>query len=139
VRLARESTNLAAAHTNVSVKRTTPKQIIQVSTNILVRTNFEATAPPQTAAPTISSNAIPSAPPAATGTNSAAPAPSPSPFSDLKLQSIIYRNENPVALINGQMVLVGDEVRKARVVKIDRRSIVVERNGETNEMRLPRL
>ncbi len=69
-------------------------------------------------------------------TNTAAPPP---PFADLKLQSIIFRVEKPAALVNGEMVFVGDSIRGARIVKIELQSVTVERNGETHELRLPRL
>ena len=67
------------------------------------------------------------------------PAAPPSPFADLKLRSIIYREDKPAAVINGDMLYVGDEIRGARVVRIERSSVTVERKGETNELRLPRL
>src|SRR6266699_3650037 len=69
----------------------------------------------------------------------AEPAPPPSSFADLKLRSIIYREDKPAAVINGDMLYVGDEIRGARVVRIERYSVTVERKGETNELRLPRL
>ena len=79
-------------------------------------------------------NAAALAPP----TNVAAPTP-PSPFADLKLQSIIFSEDKRAAGINGELLYVGDEIRGARVRKIERQSVTVERNGETNVLRLPRL
>jgi hypothetical protein len=72
-------------------------------------------------------------------TNLAEPPAPPSPFADLKLQSIIYREDKPAAVINGEMLFVGDEIRGARVTGIERSSVTVERKGETNELRMPRL
>ena len=94
--------------------------------------------------PAASSDSPVSAPPAsaavaASPTNVAAPPLPPSPFADLKLQSLIFREHKPAAVINSEMLFVGDEIRGARVLKIQRQSVTVERNGETNELRLPRL
>jgi hypothetical protein len=72
-------------------------------------------------------------------TNVAGSSAPPSPFADLKLQSIIYRENKPAAVINGEMLFVGDEIRGARVTGIERSSVTVERKGGTNELRLPRL
>src|SRR5204862_3567862 len=94
------------------------KQLIKVSTNIVVRTNLVA--PPQSEAPAqaVSSNAPVSAPPTnaaalASPTNVAAPEPPPSPFADLKLQSIIFSEDKRAAGINGELLYVGDEIRGA--------------------------
>jgi len=117
------------------------KSAIQVSTNIVVRTNVAVTPKLEAdarSAPTnasISTSQTTAAAPAA-ATEPAAP---PSPFADLKLRSIIYREDKPAAVINGDMLYVGDEIGGARVVRIERSSVTVERKGETNELRLPRL
>ena len=116
--------------------RSSPRtSIIQVSTNIVVRTNVTVAPKPGgelRSAPT-------NAPIATAPADAAAPAPPPSPVADLKLRSIIYREDRPAAVINGDMVFVGDEIRGARVVRIERQTVIVERKGETNELRLPRL
>lgn len=120
------------------------KQAIKVSTNIEVRTNMIASPEPETRAPTATTNAPASIPPtnAAVGappTNAAVPPSPPSPFADLKLQSIIFREQKPAVVVNGEMLFVGDTIRGARVLKIELQSATVERNGETHVLRLPRL
>ena len=118
-------------------------QPIKVSTNLLVRTNLVAPPPTETPAQATSTSPPVLGPAAQTAsaaspTKFAAPAPA-SPFADLKLQSIIFREDKPAAVINGEMVFVGDEIREARVLKIEPQSVTIERNGETNALRLPRL
>ena len=129
-----------------SMKSTSPtapqKKAIQVSTNIVVRAHGVVSARTESAAPV--STDVPVPPPAKAAaatptTNVAAPALPPSPFADLKLQSIIFREDKPAAVISGEMLFVGDEIRGARILKIERQSVIVERNGDTNELRLPRL
>jgi len=72
-------------------------------------------------------------------TNLVVPAPPPSPFADLKLQSIIFREDKPAALINVEMLFIVYDIVWARVLRIERQSVTVERKGDTNELRLPRL
>ena len=138
-----ESTTVSVEKSKTSAKPVQRRQLIKVSTNIVVRTN--SVGPPQSVAlaQAVSSNSPNSAPPTnaaalAPPTNVAAPAP-PSPFADLKLQSIIFSEDKRAAGINGELLYVGDEIRGARVMRIDRQSVTVERNGETNVLRLPRL
>ena len=139
-----ESTTVSVEKSKTSAKPVQRRQLIKVSTNIVVRTN--SVGPPQSVAlaQAVSSNSPNSAPPTnaaalASPTNVTAPAPPPSPFADLKLQSVIFSEDKPVAGINGELLYVGDEIRGARVTKIERQSVTVERNGETNVLRLPRL
>ena len=101
------------------------KYRIKVSTNIVVRTNVGARA----AATEPTSDA--------TQTNAAAVATDG--FPELKLQSIIYRLNKPAAVVNGEMVYVGDTIKGARVLSIDRQTVVVEWKGSTNMLQLPRL
>lgn len=120
------------------------RQPIKVDTNIIVRTNFAAAHPSEPTAQSAATNTPVTAPPTnaavvAAQTNVAVPPAPPSPFGDLKLQSIIYREDKPAAVINGEMLFVGDEIRAAHVLKIERQSVTIERKGETNELRLPRL
>jgi len=131
----------SAAQSNTPPQPSPRKSAIHVSTNIVVRTNVAATtapvdeiliAPTNTSISTAQSNAAVPAP-------AAEPAPPPSPFADLKLRSIIYREDRPAAVINGDMLYVGDEIHGARVIRIERHSVTVERKGETNELRLPTL
>jgi hypothetical protein len=131
----------SAAQSKARPQSSPRKSAIQVSTNIVVRTNVAVTPKLEAdarSAPTnasIATSQTTAAAPAA-ATEPAAP---PSPFADLKLRSIIYREDKPAAVINGDMLYVGDEIRGARVVRIERSSVTVERKGETNELRLPRL
>jgi hypothetical protein len=60
-------------------------------------------------------------------------------FPALKLQSIIFRLRNPSAVINGEMLGVGDTIKGARVVRIDRHTVSLEWKGGTNVLALPRL
>ncbi len=138
-----ESTTASAEKSKTSAKPVPRKQLIKVSTNIVVRTNLVAPPQSEALAQAVSSNSPISAPRTnaaalAPPTNVAAPAP-PSPFDDLKLQSIIFSEDKRAAGINGELLYVGDEIRGARVRKIERQSVTVERNGETNVLRLPRL
>jgi len=137
-----ESTT-AAENSKTSAKPVPRKQLIKVSTNIVVRTNSVGSPQSEALAQAVSSNSSISAPQTnvvafASPTNVATPAP-PSPFADLKLQSIIFSEDKRAAGINGELLYVGDEIRGARVRKIERQSVTVERNGETNVLRLPRL
>jgi hypothetical protein len=120
------------------------RQPIKVSTNLIVRTNPAAASRLETTLQSSSTVTPVTAPPTngatvAAQTNLAAPPAPISPFADLKLQSIIYRDDKPAAVINGDMLFVGDEIRGARVTGIARSSVTVERKGETNELRMPRL
>src|SRR5437867_53479 len=117
------------------------KSVIHVSTNIVVRPNVAVAPKPGTEVRSAPTNAsITTSPTVADASAAAAePAPPPFPFADLKLRSIIYREGRPAAVINGDMLYVGDEISGARVVRIDRHTVTVERKGETNELRLPRL
>ncbi len=119
------------------------QQPIKVSTNIVIRTNVLASPQPETVAPAASTNTPASIPPttataAVSQTNAAAPPPS-SPLADLKLQSIIFREDKPAAVVNGEMLFIGDTIRGARVLNIEPQTVTLERTGETNELRLPRL
>ena len=138
-----ESTAASAEKSKTSAKPVPRKQLIKVSTNIVVRTNLVGSPQSEAPAQAASSNSLISAPQTnaaalAPPTNVAAPAP-PSPFADLKLQSIIFSEDKRAAGINGELLYVGDDIRGARVMRIDRQSVTVERNGETNVLRLPRL
>src|SRR2546430_5228137 len=128
-----------------------PMHPIKVSTDIVVRANFVAPSQPETEAlPAPADTAIPAPPanaPATEGTNvvaspptnALAPAPAPDPFADLKLQSIVFREDKPAAVVNGEMLFVGDEIGGARVLEIERQSVTGGRKGETHELRMPRV
>jgi len=146
----------AAAKSDAPAPRMRP---IKVSTDLVVRANFVPPSQPETAAlPALPDTALPAPSeaaipppanaPAAAGTNvvsspptnALAPAPTPAgPFADLKLQSIVFREDKPAAVVNGEMLFVGDEISGARVLKIERQSVTIQRKGETHELRLPRL
>jgi hypothetical protein len=49
-----------------------------------------------------------------------------------KLQGIYYRMKNPTALINGQTLLVGEEVDGAKVLAIERYAVNLLIDGQTN-------
>lgn len=70
--------------------------------------------------------------PLATATTPAAPRP----FPELKLQGIYYRLNNPSVMINGQTLEIGDIVEGARVIKIERKDVTLELDGQTKVLRL---
>jgi len=51
---------------------------------------------------------------------------------DLKwvLSGIIYNERSPMAVINGRMVRTGDVINDARVVAIEPKSVLLERDGQ---------
>ncbi len=109
---------------------------IKVSTNIVFRdgrtreAGNPATAPAEArveSVPAAATNALPKA------------APTVPSFPELKLQSVIYRPNSPAVLINGEMLQVGDEIKGARIVRIERYAVTVEWRGERRELSLPRL
>lgn len=57
-------------------------------------------------------------------------------FPELRLQGIIFRSTNPLVLINGRTLTVGDEVDGAKITAVDKSSVKVEFNGETRTLRL---
>ena len=65
-------------------------------------------------------------------TVAAVPAPAP-----LKLQGIIYRVKNATAMINGKSLVVGESVAGARVTKIGKEEVTLERDGQTLVLTLP--
>ena len=67
------------------------------------------------------------------------PSPEPEPVPALKLQSIIFRLKNPSAVINGEMLFMGDPIAGARLTKIERHSVTLERDGTNLILTLPRL
>jgi cytoskeletal protein RodZ len=72
------------------------------------------------------------------GTNDQVAMPVPPPAKPpLKLQGIYYSRSNPSALISGKAVFVGETVGEARVLRIERESVVLEEGGKTNVLRLP--
>ncbi|HEV7927087.1 MAG TPA: hypothetical protein VGR14_17155 [Verrucomicrobiae bacterium] len=70
------------------------------------------------------------------------PAPTPEPAiavepawpAELKLSGIFFRQTNPLALINGKTVGVGDEIKGIRITKIESDRVTVEWNGKAKEL-----
>ena len=135
-----DKSTASSASTPASPKSVAHPQPIKVSTNIILRTNRVALAQLEAAAQSAATNPPVSPAPtnAAVPTNVPVPPP-PSPFADLKLQSIIFRENKPAVVINGEMLVTGDRIRGARILKIEPQSVTVERGGETNELSLRRL
>jgi hypothetical protein len=57
-------------------------------------------------------------------------------LTDLKLQGIFYRLAKPSALIDGQVLYVGDEIEGARVTAIERQSVRLVQAGQTIVLKL---
>jgi len=91
-------------------------------TNLTVTTTTEPASAPVTNSPDTDA------------TVAAEPEP-PSP--PLKLQGIIFRLRNPTAMINGKSLLVGESVSGARVTKIEKDQVTLERDGKTVLLNLP--
>lgn len=87
---------------------------------------------PATPAPT----PVTSAPPATATAPAAEPATPPPAIAWPKLQGIIYRPDQPSALLNNQTVLIGGRSGEFLVVAIDRQSVTLECAGQTNILRL---
>jgi MSHA biogenesis protein MshK len=90
---------------------------------------------PAEAAPTVA------AAPAAPTAPAAVPAPAVGAdagagFPELRLQGIYYRLNRPSALINGETVEIGDHLGDAKVIKIERRSVTLERGGQRKVLML---
>ena len=55
-------------------------------------------------------------------------------FPTLTLQGLTYRGSNSSAVINGRVVRVGERVEGVQVIMIDRNSVWVELDGQTNRI-----
>ncbi|MEO6033891.1 MAG: hypothetical protein ABIQ35_01420 [Verrucomicrobiota bacterium] len=55
----------------------------------------------------------------------------------LKLQGIFFRVKNPSAMINGKLLMVGESVAGARVTKIGKEEVTMERDGQPIVLTLP--
>lgn len=67
----------------------------------------------------------------------APPPPPPKPaFPELKLQGIFYLASRPSALISGKTVFLGDTVRGAKVVNIEKLNVTLEFAGENKVLSL---
>jgi len=60
-------------------------------------------------------------------------------FPEIRLQSIIFRSSDPMAMINGQTVLPGDWVDGVLVLEVRRESVVLVWREEEREVRLREL
>jgi hypothetical protein len=54
----------------------------------------------------------------------------------LRLQSIIY-GTRPSAMIAGKFLFVGDSIQGHKVIAIDKETVTLAGNGQTNVLRLP--
>lgn len=57
-------------------------------------------------------------------------------FPALKLQGIYYRVDRPSVMINGKTLEIGDIIADAKVIKIDRKDVTVEFQGQQKILRL---
>ena len=57
--------------------------------------------------------------------------------SDLKLSGVLYTEDNPLAVVNTEIVHEGDVIDGARVVQISRRQVEFEKSGRRWIQRLP--
>jgi hypothetical protein len=100
-----------------------------VLSNAKPNTVLHATNSPPAVKPAVLA-AAPAPAPASNGSPSSAAAPALArPFPRLKLQGILFSEKRPQAMINDNVCSVGDEVDGARVVKIERRQVVVSWDG----------
>ena len=60
----------------------------------------------------------------------------PVTFPPLKMQGVIFRENHPFAIINGQSYTVGDHVGEVEVKAIDRTGVVLELSGEVKLLSL---
>ncbi|MGA1236116.1 MAG: hypothetical protein ACO34E_04555 [Limisphaerales bacterium] len=58
---------------------------------------------------------------------------------ELRLQSIIYRREAPMAMINGKTLVAGEKVLGVELLEVRPGSVLLRWQGSTQEMRLPDL
>jgi len=118
-----DKSTASSAGTPASPKSVAHPQPIKVSTNIILRTNRVALAKSEAAALSAALSAATNPPVSLAPTNAAVPTNvpvplPPSPFADLKLQSIIFRENKPAVVINGELLVAGDKIRGARILKI---------------------
>jgi hypothetical protein len=91
---------------------------------------------PPVAPATPASPPVTGAPPATATAPAAEPAISPPAIAWPKLQGIVYRPDQPSALLNNKTVLIGGRSGEFLVVAIDRQSVTLECAGQTNVLRL---
>jgi hypothetical protein len=56
----------------------------------------------------------------------------------VRLQSIIYRQRNPIVVINGQMLQKGDSIAGAQIIDIQRDQVTLSRNETNWVLTMPR-
>ncbi len=66
-------------------------------------------------------------------TTAAAPVAEP-PRLDLAVQGLWWGGPNPRAIINGDVYAIGDRINGATIVAIDRRGVIVEAGGTTQQL-----
>ncbi len=98
-------------------------------TTVAARENAEARRPGSLAT-NLSATAL-----ASTNALTAA-APSQAAGPPLKLNAIFFRAKNPSVVINSKTLYIGDKVAQAKVLKIDRESVTLEKGGQTNVLTL---
>ena len=112
---------------------------IEINTNLVTRPIPSARPPATTVtAPPVESRILPAAPLETRPAPRAIPSPvetAPATFPPMKLQAVFYRLRNPTVVINGKTLSKGDEVDGARVVDIERMSVVVDWNGEKKTLK----
>lgn len=95
--------------------------------------------PPTTTAPVDTARVATPAPPVTapiiTAGSVVQPA-GPRPFPELRLQGIYYRLRDPSVMINGQTLEIGDLVGDARVIRIERKEVTLELDGQQEVLRL---
>ena len=74
--------------------------------------------------------------PAGTAAPTATIAPAAPIEPEYRLQGIFYRPSSPSAVVNAKTVYVGDLISGARVKAIDRQSVTLEREGQTQVLTL---
>ncbi len=94
-----------------------------------------ATASPNTTTAPAVTPTTPVTPPAVFAEVPAKPA-GPRPFPELKLQGIYYRIKDPSVMINGKTLMIGDLVNDVTVMKIERKDVTVELDGQQKVLRL---
>lgn len=93
-----------------------------------------ATATPGTTTTAVTPT-TPVTPPAVIAEVPAKPA-GPRAFPELKLQGIYYRIKDPSVMINGKTLMIGDLVNDVTVMKIERKDVTVELDGQQKVLRL---
>ncbi len=80
-----------------------------------------ATAPPAPRKPPVVAKVEPPKP---------RPKPQPATFPNLKMQGVIYHQDHPVVILNGQSYTIGDRLGEVMVRAIERTSVQLELQGQ---------